>query len=523
MTRPTTHRLRVRGWLQALAPLHVGGAGGDPNGALTVAVDGQGRPYVPGTSLAGALRTLLHPASGSDGGPHGERANSLWGYVKSGTQEGTVSRFTVHDGLLATTTDLTDDARAAAPLPTSRLEQRHSVGIDRHTGTAAPGILHSRAVVPQGTFLRLELDLGTTAAQLANDRATVRRLLALLRDGRLRIGAARTRGLGRLTLVEGRTDVYEQDLSTPAGLLQALTTPVGGSLWPRTDWTEEKAPADGLLRVRVDWSPSAPVMVRSGTDGFTVDAVPLATATAPDRVALALPGSALKGALRSHAERIERTARALDAPTAPPGAGIPDQAAAFRHQLDQLPAIGLLFGTAPDAGPGGLGALTVDDCTTEQTIPATEWQQVYDPPAQDGSTAHLAALRPYGLERADHVAIDRWTGGAADGRLYSVLEPHGLTWQPLTLTVDLDRLALRDADWQDAAQALLLFLLRDLAAGRVPLGYATNRGLGDITVHRITLTSPTEPDPVDLTVFLTGSRAKDLTHAWRAYLDGTLR
>ncbi|MGW2303950.1 RAMP superfamily CRISPR-associated protein [Streptomyces sp. NPDC001809] len=520
MKRPTTHRLRLRGWLQALAPLHVGGAGGDPNGALTVAVDGQGRFHVPGTSLAGALRTLLHPLSGPDGGPRGERADKLWGYAKSGTQEGTVSRFTVHDGLLATTTDLTDDARVAAPLPAGRLERRHSVGIDRHTGTAAPGILHSRTVAPQGTFLRLELDLATTAAQLADDRETLRRLLALLRDGRLRIGAARTRGLGRLTLVEDRTDVHEQDLSTPSGLLQVLTAPVGGTLWPRADWAGQQAPTDNLLRVRVDWSPSAPVMVRSGTDGFTVDAVPLTTATAPDRVALVLPGSALKGALRSYAERIERTARALDAPTAPPGAGIPDRAAAFRRQLGQLPASRLLFGSAPDAGPGGIGALTVDDCTTEQTIPAEQWQQVYDPPAQDGSTAHLTALRPYGLERADHVAVDRWTGGAADGRLFSVLEPHGLTWQPLTLTVDLDRLAQRDADRQDAAQALLLFLLRDLAAGRIPLGYATHRGLGDIAVHRVTLTLLTEPDPVELADFLTGPRAKGLTHAWRAYLDG---
>ncbi|MFD8900220.1 RAMP superfamily CRISPR-associated protein [Streptomyces ardesiacus] len=522
MTRPTTHRLRVRGWLQALAPLHVGGAGGDPNGALMVAVDGQGRPYVPGTSLAGALRTLLHPVSGPEGGPRGERANSLWGYAEPGSQEGTVSRFVVHDGLLATTTDLTDDAQAAASLPTTRLERRHSVGIDRHTGTAAPGIFHSRTVVPQGTFLRLELDLGSTTAQLADDRAVVRHLLALLGVGRLRIGAARTRGLGRLALVEDHTDVREQDLSTPNGLLQALTVPGGGTPWPGTDWVKEKAPADGLLRVHVDWSPSAPVMVRSGTDGFTVDAVPLATATAPDRVALALPGSALKGALRSHAERIERTARALDAPTAEPGAGVPDRAAAFRRQLDQLPAIRLLFGTAPDTGPGGIGALTVDDCTGEQTIPAADWQRVYDPPGEDGSTAHLTALRPYGLERADHVAVDRWTGGAADGRLYSVLEPHGLTWRPLSLTVDLDRLALRDADHQDAAQALFLFLLRDLEAGRISLGYATNRGLGDITVHRITLTLPTEPDPVELADFLTGPRAKGLTHAWRAYLDGTL-
>ena len=29
------------------------------------------------------------------------------------------------------------------------------------------------------------------------------------------------------------------------------------------------------------------------------------------------------------------------------------------------------------------------------------------------------------------MTVDRWTGGAAESFLYTVLEPHGVAWEPL--------------------------------------------------------------------------------------------
>src|SRR5690606_26985245 len=54
--RRMTARIRARGWLRTESPLHVGGLGSDPSDALPIAVDGLGRLYVPGTTLAGVLR-----------------------------------------------------------------------------------------------------------------------------------------------------------------------------------------------------------------------------------------------------------------------------------------------------------------------------------------------------------------------------------------------------------------------------------------------------------------------------------
>ncbi|MGC5234468.1 RAMP superfamily CRISPR-associated protein [Streptomyces albogriseolus] len=527
-------RLRVRGWLRSLAPLHVGGAGQGPVRLLAVATDGLGRPYVPGTGLAGALRAIAGRAPGIDE----QRLRKLWGWAEPKSQEGTVSRVVVRDALLAEDTTVDAYGMPARPLDPARLETRFSVGIDRFTGTAAHGFLHGRIIVPRGTFLRLELDV-TTAPDTATDDAThLRYLLRVLRDGQVRLGAARTRGLGRVELVTDHTEVHEDDLTTPAGLVAAL----GHATRPSPRWNLDEelrgGPGPGLLTVRVDWEPAAPLMVRAAVDGATVDAVPYTSATGPGEVALVLPGSALKGRLRAQAERIERTVRGVDVVSSSdvdhdssgPGAEAA-RSAAFRAQLDELGAVRVLFGTARHAG-----VISVDDCFAATPMAEDDWQKVLlgvpgkdedGAPGPDPGGAPPAAEDPlpalraeYGLRRADHVAIDRFTGGAAEGRLYSVLEPNATTWQPLALTVDEARLDAQ-GDLAAPARALLLLVLRDLEAGRIPLGWGTHRGMGDITVKAVTLTLPTGGTDVSLREYLSGPEAAELATQWCRYLDGS--
>src|SRR5690606_23024334 len=97
-----------------------------------------------------------------------------------------------------------------------------------------------------------------------------------------------------------------------------------------------------------------------------IKTLPLTTEVGPDTLKLTLSGSSIKGALRSHAELIERTARGVDAPAPPircPGDnGVDDRAAARRHaetflkRLDGLDAVRMLFGAArrkSDDDPNG--------------------------------------------------------------------------------------------------------------------------------------------------------------------------
>jgi hypothetical protein len=93
-----------------------------------------------------------------------------------------------------------------------------------------------------------------------------------------------------------------------------------------------------------------------------------------------------------------------------------------------------------------------------------------------------------------------------------VLEPYAATWEPIQLHVDHDRLG----SLANPALALLGLVLRDLGAGRIPLGYGTNRGMGDIAVDESTfapsLAQILGPDP-----------DARLTQAWRTYRDNPRR
>lgn len=528
--RPVATRLRVTGWLETRAPLHVGGLDHDPDVDLPVAVDGASRLYVPGTSLAGVCRAALRGASdGTFDRTSDETSdeNDVWGFVDG--DDGAASRIVVRDGLICATRDL------GKPLPPSRLQTRTSVGIDRALGTAAGGFLFSRAVVPAGAWVALDLDLESRDGDgRARDRARLAVLLDALAAGEVTLGAATTRGLGTVVLADD-VRVSEHDLTGKEGLLAVLR----GRAPTRT--VDELRGAHGLpprrarLAVTVRWTPRAPVMVRADADGVAVDSLPLTGRQGDGTVRLVLPGSSIKGALRVHTARILRTVSATPAPRS---TGADERGAAFRAQLAQLELVTALFGAAapaaprprpaqadPDADQGetaeggagrhGVGALRVEDCRSTLAVEEQTWRKITTVPAYE--PAMLDRLRGLGLDRADHVAVDRWTGGAADQLLFAVLEPWKVGWEDIRLTVDRTRLRHLGELVESQALALLLLVLRDLRLGRVPLGHATNRGFGDLTAE-VEVSGP--QGPMSLEAFLVSAEGAPLVRAWRTRWAG---
>ena len=522
--RHVTSRIRARGWLRTESPLHVGGLADDPSESLPIAVDGLGRLYVPGTTLAGVLRNW---SRGAD--PESTDLDPLWGFIPKDREndEGRASRVIVADALITSEARLDEHGLPATPLDPARLELRQSVGIDRRTGTAAQEFLYGRAVVPAGCHLRLEIDIESDEEGPA-DEARMGALLEALRAGEVRVGAATGRGLGAVRLLDDPFELFADRFDTPEGLLAVLRNDPGrarsvASLRPAE---ARLPPRREVLDVRVTWTPKAPVMVRAGAAGLVVDTLPLTTRVDRRHLTLVLPGGSVKGALRAHAELVERTARGVDAPSAGPGAPAGEYSTVFRAQLDQLPAVRALFGSARDDGADRrAGALRAEECIAQTVVPDTLWDVVTgaevpgEGDAASGEQPELAEsvhdrLEELGMAQADHVALDRWTGGAADGRLFSVLEPHAVNWEPLRLSVDLTRL---DAE-RDSALALLLLTLRDLADGRIPLGALTNRGFGDIDVTEITLTGGPWPEPVTLSWALGSPEISPIAQAWTDYL-----
>jgi hypothetical protein len=296
-------------------------------------------------------------------------------------------------------------------------------------------------------------------------------------------------------------------------------------------------------------------MTKAGHDGIAVDMLPMVSATADGLLAPVLPGSGTKGALRSQAERIVRTLLDIS---------LPDETVRGRNRhLEQLkvPLVENLFGTAksadtesqdgkPDRWQPGRGVLSVATTFAEGARAAAgHWRAIADaaPDPDQGvpdpaerplckalADAGLGADSSAGsavprLEQAFHVAVDRWTGGAAEKLLFSGIEPFAIPWAPIELTLETGRLP---PGLREPALALLLLVLRDLSEGRVTLGVGANRGYGSLVVERLELAVAKGRDeagslawldglvldaPLDLTA-LDAARMGEVQQAWHTWI-----
>ena len=233
--------------------------------------------------------------------------------------------------------------------------------------------------------------------------------------------------------------------------------------------------------VRIGWNSPTGVFVHDpqADDGNTQ--YPLRAKTADNNgenstAPLLLPGTSIRGALRSRCSRIARTVLYADNP--------PSQGESFtqadsdsnqvpidiHEQLAKEPRlVRYMFGTTEYRG-----AVRVRDCTTKNTGPSI---------------------------KVTHNAIDRWTGGVVEGLLFNeVIYPHA-TWNDIVIEVDTARLlqnvktdsgigslSLDDCvPFARASWCLLCIALAELSAGTLPLGGKTTRGLGQVEVTSLSV------------------------------------
>lgn len=233
--------------------------------------------------------------------------------------------------------------------------------------------------------------------------------------------------------------------------------------------------------VRIGWNSPTGVFVHDpqADDGNTQ--YPLRAKTADNNgenstAPLLLPGTSIRGALRSRCSRIARTVLYANNPpsqgesftqTDSDGNQVPID---IHEQLAKEPRlVRYMFGTTEYRG-----AVRVRDCTTKNTGPSV---------------------------KVTHNAIDRWTGGVVEGLLFNeVIYPHA-TWNDIVIEVDTARLlqnvktdsgigglSLDEClPFARASWCLLCIALAELSAGTLPLGGKTTRGLGQVEVTSLSV------------------------------------
>lgn len=252
-----------------------------------------------------------------------------------------------------------------------------------------------------------------------------------------------------------------------------------------SDGDQESSAAQRIrpTQVRINWNSPTGVFVHDpqSDDGNTQHPLRVKTAgnsTADSTAPLLIPGTSIRGALRSRCSRIARTVLYADNP--------PSQVESFtqadsdgnqvpidiHEQLAKEPRlVRYMFGTTEYRG-----AVRVRDCTTKDTGPSVT---------------------------VTHNAIDRWTGGVVEGLLFNeVTYPHA-TWNDIVIEVDTARLlqnvktdsgiggfSLDEClPFARASWCLLCIALAELSAGTLPLGSRTTRGHGQVEVTSLSVSS----------------------------------
>lgn len=420
-----------------------------------------------------------------------------------------------------------DSDSGESPLP-----RRHGVGIDRTTGAASDGALYEHEFLPRGTRFAIRITAeGRDDEKMRREQSEgipgpasseaiellLRLIRSLFKSKAISLGGRTGSGQGAIKVQESNEerqasgDQYLRIVAQskgiegkePVDIVDALT----GALTeePESSKGTDSSACVGTQPARIKitwWSPTGIFVAEDeeltkqrkaakeaeneekGINEEVHEVVyPLRDPSVEwENAQLLIPGTSIRGALRSRASRIARTVLAAHDDFKPlTSHDIHEQIAAEPNLVRYM------FGCTEYRG-----AVTVHDCLSTKSGDCIE---------------------------VTHNAIDRWTGGVIDGGLFTEAVYLGTHWEPITIDIDLRQLlnnieaekgeakdkpkeAEKQETQQDgqkdsqqrehlyapyarAAYVLLGLVLAELSAGTLPLGSRSTRGLGQVVVTTI--------------------------------------
>ena len=358
----------------------------------------------------------------------------------------------------------------------SVVQIRDGVVIDRDSQTAVDGLKYEYEVIPPGSRFELHIDLDNPRDQ---DMALLGAALFEWRSGSS-IGGFTSRGLGRFHLDEIK--LWGVDLSDPRQRMQFLkATKAGRPVLLSGELGEpffraHRAPTAAdtrrgrltMLRrllcqadVTLEIEPVDPLLVKSGYASWDgPDMVPVSTFR-NGRPVHYVPGTSLKGVLRSHLERVARTLR--QGSVCLPYHSGPESAAAV--PIDEEKAS---YGCGFRSRTGGKDAASfayADSCAACRLFGSLKFAGRFS----IGDAYPLPDQEPT-VEQRNGVGINRFTGGTEHGVLF---ELQALVGGRFKAHIRLTNFEL----WQLAGLKLLLV---DLEDEMIAVGSGRSRGMGRV-------------------------------------------
>jgi CRISPR/Cas system CMR subunit Cmr4 (Cas7 group RAMP superfamily) len=444
MERIDNYRYIARFILEAKTPLFIGSGDSSLMTDALVQKDTNGLPVIPGTSLAGVLRHALEQrielptifgGNKNNNEKFGSKLKVSSGHLILGQQ-------LVSEGIIQNMDDKWMHYF-------SNLPKRAHVRIN-HKGTADKennGLFDNEAIY-KGVRFFFELELRGQAT----DQDEWNELMKIVQSPTFRIGSGSRNGYGLMQVVASYQRIFDLENKHDFEGYLNWNPSFNNSSVQLNPSTENLQKSDGYVRYQLELTPDSFFIFSAGTGDEEADNAPVKELVVIYRNGdmeftehTVIPGSSIKGALA------HRTAFYYNKINNNFSDEI-ESSAIEQHVGINNKAVAALFGKAgKGVSEPSAGKVYINDVyfSEEETNPDKLF---------------------------NHVAIDRFTGGAIDGALFSE-KVTSLKDGLLTISIDVEESAFDDHSIKNAFETALM----DVAKGLLPLGGMTTKGHGLFT------------------------------------------
>lgn len=424
-----THRFVARVVIEAETPMAVGSGEKDILTDALVVTDANGLPYIPGTSIAGVLRSMIGE----------EEASKFFGTQDNGSEIiFSDARIVASDGMVV------DGLRPDAMDTDSLLRHYRQLPIRQHVRIGSKGTGEDRAkfdeqVVFAGTRFCFEIEMVATS----DDEVLFNSTLNCIGNKTFRLGHGSRKGFGSISVKEIKRLMFDLTKENDReGYLQ-LTSYLNDKKWGDVEKDQDKKPDTSWDVYHLELRPLDFMFFGSGFGDGEADMTPVKENKVvwenghghmEEKLTL-IPASSIKGAL-SHRVAYhynKKNGLFVDNPEAKAGG--------------ENAAVRTLFGCTLDKG----NVIERGNVLFSDIIAKTNAQDVV----------------------LHHVAIDRFTGGALDGALFQE-KPTFAQGEVFETEILVNNAVVTDSVVIESLEAALI----DIVECRLPLGGSVNRGNG---------------------------------------------
>lgn len=439
--------------IEADSPLSISSGEKSPLTDAPVLRDVHRLPFIPGTSLAGVIRHAL---------PSEELQQTLMGWQSPTGGEG--SRLIISEAKILDSRGRAVDG--IAPIEEDPLLEAYStLPIRQHARIGHRGATEMRGkfdeeVVLKGTRFCFDMELISSAEEVDSSDEALLRIIDTICSDLFRIGGGSRKGFGKVRIVRAlhrRLDLRQPgELSLYLAKSSCLSAEWEGFAPYTPREIEERESDRYLLTLRpVDFIFFGSGLGDSDADKRYVTEQQIvwegdrATIIDAEQMIL-IPSSSVKGALSHRTAFHYNKQQGVAADNLPEGAVIED------YIGQKNGAVALLFGT--------VGEESGEGCSRGHVL-----------------FSDVLLKRPEAAEDHvfNHVRIDRFTGGAVSGALFSEKAVYAAE-EEITMEITIDKHALESEDRDRVHDALsaLESAMTDLCGGMLPLGGSVMKGNG---------------------------------------------